>query len=100
VNVLGHVLEVEALQLFCADGFALIVAECFPLVGHCCPFFGFQLHGCRSLNLDPLDLIERDFITAAIVKLGGARTFGRGHGLGVFDRAGLDEIRRDAGRGC
>ena len=42
--------------------------------------------GRGRLNRDPLDLIERDFIARAVIELGGARAFVRGHGLRVFER--------------
>jgi hypothetical protein len=47
--------------------------------------------GCQALNFtpsdrDPLDFIERDFITGAIVEFGGARAFMRRHRLRVFER--------------
>src|ERR1700751_1390749 len=38
-------------------------------------------------DCDPLGLIEGDLVADAVVKLGGARAFMRGHGLGVFERA-------------
>src|SRR5690348_15274723 len=49
-------------------------------------------------NLDPLDLIERDLVAGAVVELGGARAFVRGHGLGVFESAAGFEIGGDASR--
>ena len=36
------------------------------------------------LDRDPLDFIECDRITGAIVQLGGAWAFVRRHGLGIF----------------
>ena len=48
------------------------------------------------LNRDPLNLIERDLIAGAIVELGGARAFVRGHGLRVLERPAGLEIGRDA----
>jgi hypothetical protein len=50
------------------------------------------------LNRNALDLIERDLIAGAVVELGGARAFMRGHSLGVFERAAGLEIGGDAGR--
>jgi hypothetical protein len=50
-----------------------------------------------ALNRNPLDLVERDFVTGPIVELGGARAFVRGHGLGVFERAASLEVGSDAG---
>src|SRR5258708_2441818 len=50
------------------------------------------------LNRDALDLVERDLIAGAVVKLRGARAFVRGHGLSVFERAAGLEIGGDAGR--
>ena len=52
---------------------------------------------CR-LNIDPLDFIERDLVAGAVVKLGRARAFVRGHGLRVFERAAGFEIGADASR--
>jgi hypothetical protein len=43
-------------------------------------------------NRDPLDLVERDLIPGAVVKLGGARALMRRHGLCVFERAAGLEI--------
>jgi subtilisin family serine protease len=48
-------------------------------------------------NRGPLDLIERYFIACPIVKLSGARTFVRRHGLGVFERPAGFKIGGDAG---
>src|SRR5262249_41235250 len=45
-----------------------------------------------ELNRDPLEFVERDFITGAVVELGGAGTFMRRHGLRVFERAAGFEI--------
>ena len=42
-------------------------------------------------------LIERDLIAGAIVELGRARAFMRGHGLGVLQRAAGFEVGGDAG---
>jgi hypothetical protein len=50
------------------------------------------------LNRNALDLVEAHLVVPAIVELGGA---GRGvvrHGGGVFERAIILQIRRDAGR--
>ena len=49
-----------------------------------------------TLNRNPLDLIERDFVAGPIIELGGARTFVRRHRLRVLQRAAGFEIRRDA----
>ena len=54
------------------------------------------LLGCRLINRDPLHLVERYLIAGAIVELGGARTFVRGHGLGVLQRAAGFKISGDA----
>jgi hypothetical protein len=48
------------------------------------------------LNRDPLHLVERDLVAGAIVELGGARTFMRGHGLSIFYSAAGFEIGGDA----
>jgi hypothetical protein len=50
-----------------------------------------------SSNRNPLHLIERDLIAGAVVELGGARTFVRRHGLGVFERASGFQIGGDSG---
>src|SRR4051794_32166585 len=52
---------------------------------------------CLS-NHNPPHFIERNLITSAVVKLGRARAFMRGHGLGIFERATGFEIGGDAGR--
>ena len=52
----------------------------------------------HELDRDPLDFIERDLVAGAIVKLGGARAFMRGHGLRFFQRAAADEIGGDPRR--
>src|SRR4051794_12365081 len=52
---------------------------------------------CLS-NHNPLHFIERNLITSAVVKLGRARVFMRGHGLGIFERATGLEIGSDPGR--
>jgi hypothetical protein len=51
-----------------------------------------------SLDRDALDFIERDLVAGAIIELGGARAFMRGHGLGFFQRATAGEIGGDACR--
>src|SRR4051794_14446580 len=51
---------------------------------------------CLS-NHNPLHFIERNLITSAVVKLGRARAFMRGHGLGIFERSTSLEIRGDPG---
>jgi hypothetical protein len=48
------------------------------------------------LNHNSFDLIERDFVAGAIVELGRARAFVRGHGLRVFQRAPGFQIGSDA----
>src|ERR1700746_63461 len=53
---------------------------------------------CR-LNIDPLDLVERNRVVSAVVKLGGARAFMRGHGLGVLQSAAGLEVGRKPWRG-
>src|SRR5271154_2178149 len=50
------------------------------------------------LNSNLLDLIERDLVVGAIVKLGGAGTLVSGHGLGVFERAAIIEVGGYSGR--
>src|SRR5215813_11811523 len=44
-------------------------------------------HRCPPLNPDPLDLIECDLVTGAVIELGSAGAFVRRHALGVFQRA-------------
>jgi hypothetical protein len=56
------------------------------------------LVGQGLLDRDALDFIERDFIAHAIIELGGARAFVRGHGLGVLERTADFETGGDAGR--
>src|SRR5271155_4546514 len=51
----------------------------------------------RLSDCDPLHLVERDLVTRAVVKLGGARAFVCGHGLGVLERAAGFEIGGDPG---
>jgi hypothetical protein len=46
----------------------------------------------ETLNGNPLHLVELDFVAGAVLELGRARTFMRGHGLGVFERAADLEI--------
>jgi hypothetical protein len=53
--------------------------------------------GPKSLNRYPLNLIERDPVAGAVVKLSGARAFVRCHGLRVFERAAGIEVGSDAG---
>src|SRR5215213_7527318 len=48
-------------------------------------------------DCDALDLIERNLIARAVVELGRARAFMRGHGLRIFERAAGLEIDGDAG---
>src|SRR6516162_3337853 len=47
------------------------------------------------LDGNPLDLVERDLVPRAVVKLGGARTLMRRHGLCVFERAAALEVGCD-----
>src|ERR1039457_4518683 len=49
------------------------------------------------LNHDPLHLIERDLIAAAVVKPRGARGFVRGHLLRHFQLAAVFEVRGNSG---
>ena len=54
----------------------------------------------RKLLFPPLDgysfdLIERNFVAGAVIELGGARAFVRGHGLRVLERPAGLEIRGD-----
>ena len=51
-----------------------------------------------SLNNDPLNLIECDLVTGAVVELGRARTFVCGHELRIFEGAAGVHIGRDPGR--
>lgn len=48
-------------------------------------------------NSDSLHFIQRDFVTRAVVKLGGARGFMGSDGLGVFQRAAVEQEGCDAG---
>ena len=50
----------------------------------------------RFIDRDPLDLVERNLVTRAVIELGGARAFVRRHGLCVFERAAGLEV----GGGC
>jgi hypothetical protein len=50
------------------------------------------------LNLDPLDLIERDRIASAVIELGRIRAFVGRHGLDVFEGATGVEVDGDPGR--
>ena len=50
------------------------------------------------LDRDPLDLVERNLILSAVIKLGGPRRFVVGDLLGHFQLAAVLQIRRDAGR--
>ncbi len=50
------------------------------------------------LDRDPLDFIERDFVSAAVIKLGCPRRFVVGDLLRHFQLAAVLQIRRDAGR--
>ena len=53
---------------------------------------------CRSSNRNSFHLVERDLVAGAVVELGGARAFVRGHELGVFERAAGFEVGRYAPR--
>jgi hypothetical protein len=58
---------------------------------------GLQSQTAELLNRNLLDLIEIHFIAPAIIKL---RSTGRGvvrHSGGIFERAAIFQIRRDAG---
>src|ERR1700722_11325011 len=57
-----------------------------------------QIGLLRISDRDPFDLIKRDLVTRAIVELGGARAFVRGHSLCVFECAAGFQIGRYAGR--
>src|SRR5258708_21214723 len=50
------------------------------------------------LNRNPLDFIERDFVSAAVIKLGCPRRFVVSDLLRDFEFAAVLEIRRNAGR--
>jgi hypothetical protein len=50
------------------------------------------------LNRNPLDLVERNLVARAIIELRRARAGMIGHRLGVFERAAIGEIIREAGR--
>jgi hypothetical protein len=58
-----------------------------------------QANGTLSARLqnDPLDLVERYLIVAAIVELCHARSLVRRHLLGVFEEAAVQQIDGDAG---
>ena len=60
------------------------------------PFLHFVVFTLPS-NSNPLDLIERDRITRAVLELGGARAFMRRHRLGIFQRAAGFQVGRDPG---
>ena len=47
---------------------------------------------------DPLDLVESNVISGPIIEFCGVGAFMRGHGLRVFQRTAVFEIRRDPGR--
>ena len=49
------------------------------------------------LNHDPFDLIEADLVAGAVIELGGAGGLVGGDGLGVFDRAAVEQVGGDAG---
>lgn len=54
--------------------------------------------GNQFLNRDPLDLIERNLIAGAVIELGRARAFVRGHGLSMLKRTTVRKVSGDAGR--
>lgn len=47
------------------------------------------------LNPYPLDLIEIDFVTGAVIELGGFGRFVEGNGLGFFDRPAFFKVGGD-----
>src|SRR5712664_1907864 len=49
------------------------------------------------LNPDPLDPIECDRVTGAVVELGRVRAFVCGHALRIFERAASVHVGRDPG---
>jgi hypothetical protein len=49
------------------------------------------------LQDNPLDLVERDLVVAAVVELGRACALVRGHLLGVLEEAAVEQIDGDAG---
>src|SRR5271167_471284 len=63
--------------------------------GHICVLRVTETQRRLSSNRDPLDLIEGDLVTRAIIKLRCSWTLVRGHRLRVFERATGFEIRRD-----
>lgn len=50
-----------------------------------------------GLNDNPLDLVEGDFITGAVVELRAADAVVGGDGLGLFDGAAISDERGDSG---
>jgi hypothetical protein len=56
------------------------------------------LAGERGLNRNPLDLIERDFVIAAVVEFRCPRRFMVGDLLRDFEFSAVLQIRPDAGR--
>jgi hypothetical protein len=57
---------------------------------------GFRKYLFHLLNRDPLHLVQRDFISRAIVEFCCPRTFVRSHGLRVFQSAAGFQIGGDA----
>jgi hypothetical protein len=53
---------------------------------------------CRLSDGDPLDLVERNLVLSAVIKLGCPRRFVVSDLLGHFQLAAVLQIRRDAGR--
>jgi hypothetical protein len=67
----------------------------------CGVVFRTELDSARALTTlqyDPLDLIERDLVVAAIIQLGGARALMRGHLLSIFQQAAVEKVDGDPGR--
>ncbi len=54
--------------------------------------------GRVSSHHNPLDLVLREPLLGAVIKLRRTRAFVRRHRLGMLQRAAIGEIRRDAGR--
>ena len=49
-----------------------------------CPMM-IVVPACKPRTGEILDLIERDLVAGAVIKLGCPRAFVRGHGLSVFE---------------
>lgn len=52
----------------------------------------------NKLNPDPLDLIERDFVTGPVIELSRARRLVICDRLRRLQRAAVEQVRRDSGR--